>query len=120
MCGGFVGAYCLGRQSGSKEPLGHLAYNFGRLISYTALGALAGTLGSQINLRSETAGIIQPAAILSGGVILLWGFILIARTCGISLFGTRLLTRFTTMLGARIFNLVRRLPPALQLPAQPL
>lgn len=42
MCGGIVGALSMG--SGSR-PLLHLAYNFGRIVSYGAAGAIAGALG---------------------------------------------------------------------------
>ncbi len=42
MCGGIVGALSAG--AGSRLPL-HLAYNAGRIASYTLAGAIAGTLG---------------------------------------------------------------------------
>ncbi len=42
MCGGIVGALSMG--AGSRPSL-HLAYNFGRIISYGAAGAVAGALG---------------------------------------------------------------------------
>ncbi len=42
MCGGIVGALSMG--AGSRPTL-HLAYNFGRIISYGAAGAIAGALG---------------------------------------------------------------------------
>lgn len=42
MCGGIVGALSMG--SGSRQLL-HLAYNFGRIVSYGAAGAIAGALG---------------------------------------------------------------------------
>jgi sulfite exporter TauE/SafE len=42
MCGGIVGALSLG--AGSRPEL-HLAYNSGRIASYTLAGAIAGALG---------------------------------------------------------------------------
>ena len=55
MCGGIVGALSLG--TGSRPEL-HLAYNSGRIASYTLAGAIAGALGgaslalsSQLPLR---------------------------------------------------------------------
>ena len=42
MCGGIVGALSMG--AGSRPSL-HLAYNAGRIASYTAAGAVAGALG---------------------------------------------------------------------------
>jgi len=51
MCGGIVGALSLGaRRAGSSGPLAllplQLAYNLGRISSYTLAGALLGTLGA--------------------------------------------------------------------------
>ena len=51
MCGGIVGALTMqmpGRQSGVQPRLWplHLAYNFGRIASYSAAGAAMGALGS--------------------------------------------------------------------------
>jgi sulfite exporter TauE/SafE len=48
MCGGLVGALSL---SASRQPGGwrfHLLYNFGRVASYTLIGALVGWLGSAL------------------------------------------------------------------------
>jgi uncharacterized protein len=42
MCGGIVGALSMG--AGSRPAL-HLAYNAGRIVSYTTAGAIAGALG---------------------------------------------------------------------------
>ena len=58
MCGGIVGALDMGlRQPGrsSVSMLGyHLAYNSGRIISYIAIGVLAGILGAGIAEMSPT------------------------------------------------------------------
>jgi hypothetical protein len=45
MCGGIVGALSAG--AGSRLPL-HLAYNAGRIASYTLAGAIAGALGGMV------------------------------------------------------------------------
>ena len=46
MCGGIVGAISLGMPPGSAPRWGlHLAYNLGRIGSYTLAGAIAGGLG---------------------------------------------------------------------------
>ncbi|MEO8198706.1 MAG: sulfite exporter TauE/SafE family protein [Thermoanaerobaculia bacterium] len=52
MCGGIVGAFSLGRvpaggAAANRLP-GLLAYNAGRILTYAALGALAGALGATI------------------------------------------------------------------------
>jgi hypothetical protein len=63
MCGGIVGAFSLGgaaRPGGSPggpragRLRGLLAYNAGRILTYTALGAAAGTLGAAL------AGLLPP------------------------------------------------------------
>ncbi len=43
MCGGIVGAMSMGGKAGWGM---HLAYNGGRILSYTAAGAIAGALGA--------------------------------------------------------------------------
>ena len=50
MCGGIVAAFSF-RADGSTPPLRmHLAYNLGRVASYTIFGALAGALGASLKL----------------------------------------------------------------------
>lgn len=50
MCGGIVAAFSF-RADGSSPPFRfHLAYNLGRVSSYTMFGALAGTLGASLKL----------------------------------------------------------------------
>ncbi|MDA8129214.1 MAG: sulfite exporter TauE/SafE family protein [Betaproteobacteria bacterium] len=52
MCGGIVAAFSF-RADGSTPPFRlHLAYNLGRVTSYTFFGALAGTLGASLKLAS--------------------------------------------------------------------
>src|SRR5574340_1160591 len=50
MCGGIVAAFSF-RADGSAPPFRlHLAYNLGRVSSYTLFGALAGALGASLKL----------------------------------------------------------------------
>jgi sulfite exporter TauE/SafE len=50
MCGGIVAAFSF-RADGSVPPFRlHLGYNFGRVLSYTLFGALAGALGASLKL----------------------------------------------------------------------
>lgn len=50
MCGGIVAAFSF-RTDGSAPPFRlHLAYNLGRVTSYTLFGALAGALGGSLKL----------------------------------------------------------------------
>lgn len=74
MCGGLVGALGLG---GGDEPRRffreHAAFHFGRLASYATLGALAGALGSAIDLAGTELGVVGVASLLSGVLVLSWG-----------------------------------------------
>ncbi|MGE3164194.1 MAG: sulfite exporter TauE/SafE family protein [Planctomycetota bacterium] len=77
MCGGFV-AYYSGQGAGCK--LGnchqrHLAYSLGRLVSYSVLGALAGTLGASLERAGAFVGVQRVAAVGSGVLIVLWGLL---------------------------------------------
>jgi sulfite exporter TauE/SafE len=45
MCGGIVGALAAQQANGSRAWPIHLAYNFGRIFSYTMAGALVGAIG---------------------------------------------------------------------------
>lgn len=65
----------------------HLAYNAGRILTYTALGALAGLLGRSVELVGRLAGITSAAMIVSGALMVL---------AGILMFGS---FRVTTRLG---------------------
>jgi len=63
----------------------HLAYNGGRLLSYTALGITAGAVGSAVDLVGQAAQVSQTAALLGGGFIVLWGTISLLRAVGVRL-----------------------------------
>lgn len=80
MCGGFVCLYAgtgsRGREATSTESrtlTPHIAYNAGRLVSYLALGAVAGSLGQGIDRVGAVAGIGRLAAIVAGALMVVWG-----------------------------------------------
>jgi sulfite exporter TauE/SafE len=76
MCGGFVCVYAGVGQPGSAAPqpsmAAHAAYNLGRLISYTALGLLAGAIGQGVQSAGGLVGVQRGAAILAGLLMLIW------------------------------------------------
>jgi uncharacterized protein len=80
MCGGFVVFYA-GAES-RRRWLAHAAYNAGRLVSYVALGAIAGLLGAGIEHAGLTIGVGRAAAWLAGGVMILWGGVQLVRALG--------------------------------------
>jgi len=80
MCGGFVAFYA--GQAGERRLLAHMAYHGGRLLSYAALGAVAGLLGASVERLGATAGVSRAAAILAGALMVLWGGATIAASLG--------------------------------------
>ena len=74
MCGPFVAAYASGEnEPKARRALSHLAYNGGRLLTYLALGAAAGTLGRALDLAGHAAGLANVAGIVTGVLLLFWG-----------------------------------------------
>ena len=71
MCGGFVAFYSGGEPRRRGWP--HLAYNLGRLCSYSALGLLAGAIGSGVDHVSALAGLGRVAASIAGVLMIAWG-----------------------------------------------
>lgn len=77
MCGAFVCFYnarAPGAQPSRREEMaGHAAYNLGRLVSYVALGIVAGTLGRSLDGVGAFAGVQRAAAITAGMLMVMWG-----------------------------------------------
>jgi len=80
MCGGIVIAYSSTKVQGnwnkSKQTLSHILYSFGRVITYTLLGAIFGFLGSVTTFNSTTNGLFL---IFTGLVMLLVGLSLFGK-----------------------------------------
>lgn len=106
MCGGFV-AIAGDGVSGKARLTAQLSYNAGRLLSYSALGAVAGTLGRALDLAGEAAGIARTATLVSGSLMILWGLNALLETQGVRIVHARfaLPKRVTDTLAA-----VHRLP----------
>jgi sulfite exporter TauE/SafE len=71
MCGGFVAAYA--GDGAHRGMASHLAYNAGRLVTYTALGALAGALGGALDLAGQSVGLGRVAALFTGVTLVVFG-----------------------------------------------
>ena len=69
MCGGFAAVAC----SSSTPRTGQILYNFGRLIAYVALGAIAGLIGGSLNLGWAAYGVHQIASLVAGVLLIIWG-----------------------------------------------
>jgi uncharacterized protein len=75
MCGPIVLSYSValrGRRLGA-----HLAYNGGRILTYTALGALAGAAGQALGLLGKMAGIASAVRIGAGAAMILAGILMV-------------------------------------------
>jgi uncharacterized protein len=73
MCGPFVALTSIGRRK-TRRPLGPTtAYNLGRGIAYTGIGALAGTLGLAIDTGGALAGAQRAATTLAGLTMIVIG-----------------------------------------------
>ena len=66
MCGGLVTASC----EGSKDVV---RYQFGRLLGYLLLGALAGVLGSFLHFKTAPMAATLIPSLLVGGLFIFWG-----------------------------------------------
>ncbi len=83
MCGAFVCTYAGQRTDiGPSWPL-HGAYHAGRLVSYSLLGALAGSIGAGVNRMGALAGVSRAAAVLGGSLMVLWAASSIASSLGV-------------------------------------
>lgn len=93
MCGGFVsfavGATDLtikGKRSVKTKLAGlwlHASYNSGRLMVYLIMGTISGTIGAAFDLGGSLVGVQQAAAILAGGMMILFGTVLMLRLSGV-------------------------------------
>lgn len=81
MCGPFVliasGTKNRGRRLGS--------YHTGRLVSYAALGAIAGVAGSVLERFGSALGVQRIVAFAVGGSLIVWGIVQALRIAGFAL-----------------------------------
>lgn len=80
MCGPIVLSYSVALETltgGRKQfaPLlgNHLAYNAGRILTYSALGAVFGLAGHAMGLLGRVAGLSHTLAIVSGALMMIVG-----------------------------------------------
>jgi uncharacterized protein len=80
MCGPIVVSYSVAvSQLKNSPPLApsllqnHLAYNAGRILTYSALGAVAGVAGGTLGLLGRLAGFSHVLAIVAGALMIVVG-----------------------------------------------
>jgi sulfite exporter TauE/SafE len=104
MCGGIVGALSMG---GAPRPSLHLAYNLGRISSYTLAGAIVGALGSASLALAGQLPLRVALYVLANLMLIALGFYLMGVTRALA---------FTERVGQnlwqRIQPLTRRFLPA--------
>ena len=80
MCGPIVLSYSIAvnqlKKDASFVPTllqNHLAYNAGRILTYSALGAVAGVAGGTLGLLGRLAGFSHILALVAGGLMIVVG-----------------------------------------------
>lgn len=79
MCGPIVLSYSLplGSKKLGSQVFAHLAYNFGRILTYSLLGAIAGFFGGTVGFIGELAGFQNVAAIFAGVLMVFAGIVML-------------------------------------------
>jgi len=101
MCGAFV-AFAVstpGSKSHTSRALLHVAYNGGRLVTYTILGAIAGTLGAALDLGGAQVGVARTAMVFAGAVMIGFGVITFLRLRGVRLPNAPIPRRWRELIG---------------------
>lgn len=82
MCGAFLAVASGGNRGARRQATLQGAYHLGRLTTYTLLGAAAGAAGRFLDLASALAGLRPMAAVLAGGVMVIFGLMAFAKARG--------------------------------------
>jgi hypothetical protein len=77
MCGPIVMAYSVSLRSKREMLLAHVCYNGGRILTYAALGAVAGAAGGGIGMLGKLAGLASGARLLAGAAMIVTGVLML-------------------------------------------
>jgi sulfite exporter TauE/SafE len=72
MCGGLVSFYAANEEPAASRAATHAAYHSMRLVAYVTLGAVAGGLGSALDLVGSRVGLGDLGLFLAGLTLLFW------------------------------------------------
>ncbi len=110
MCGGLV-LFAVGADGKPRRrvPL-HVAYHAGRGITYTLLGALAGSVGAVVDFSGRFTGFQRSAAMIAGAAMIVFGLIALLRAAGLKLAHTKLPARYKRLI-ERGHRFALSLPP---------
>ena len=94
MCGPIVASYSVALGPSSRVAdrsliLGHVAYNAGRILTYSALGAVAGLAGHTVGLVGRLAGLSSALAIVGGVLLLIAGLVMFGTFPAVKVLGAR-------------------------------
>jgi hypothetical protein len=101
MCGAFV-AFAVATPGADPatqtgRTLLHTAYNGGRLVTYTLLGALAGALGAAMDLGGAQVGVARTAMLFAGSIMIGFGVVTFLRRRGVRLPNAPIPKRWRTL-----------------------
>lgn len=90
-CAGMCGAFMLFAVGADRQPtvgqrvMLHAAYHGGRLVTYSILGAIAGSVGAALDFGGSMVGVQRIAAAVAGALMIGFGLVTIARLRGAKL-----------------------------------
>jgi uncharacterized protein len=83
MCGPLTSLYLDPTHAGRARLIAPLAHALGRLGAYVTLGAIAGGVGSAIDLAGRAASVQRAAMVLAAGAVVAWGTLALASALGV-------------------------------------
>lgn len=89
MCGGIQLSQCMKEEQDSLRP--PVLYNLGRVLSYTAMGAVVGAIGSVVSLPGRMQGAVQ---LLAGAFMIIMGFNMLGAAKWLRRFNLRMPKQF--------------------------
>ena len=82
MCGAFV-AMAVGLDTPVSKTRLHAAYNGGRLVIYSTIGALAGSIGGVFDLGTQAIGLQRGAVSLAAATMIMLGLVALLSALGV-------------------------------------
>jgi uncharacterized protein len=79
-CAGMCGGFAVWSGASGLGWFGVVNYNLGRLVTYVALGIIAGLLGNSVDSFGKTIGVSRFAFLLVGILIVGWGGAMLLRS----------------------------------------
>ena len=83
MCGAFLAMAVGPAERPASMAMLQTAYHGGRLITYTLLGAISGSIGAAVDLAGRGAGVARVAAFVAGGMMIGFGVLAVLRAIGV-------------------------------------